>query len=141
MLAGVLNGMMKSAPVLILERSRDIKQLRATEPGSYSSDSVVVQHPWTRLELVAWQKKIFVLLFDGDELVHDGHTTHESHNWEKNLQEDLQHGSIVYFIEVFDEDTGESFEDYPHQMHTAKLTKEGRALLSVWTDKLLEEMG
>ena len=145
MLAGVLNGMMKSAPVLILER-QDLKSfhklntyLSSRQRRPIVEDSFRLRKTDT-IELTAWHRRVMVFAyFDGLERPNysgpvQGATEYVSVvNDLEHLVEAVKTGNVYFTVPSHN-------NAYPDDWFRVRLTAEGQAALSVWLDQVLEQM-
>lgn len=145
MLRGVLNGMMKSAPVLILER-QDLKSfhklntyLSSRQRRPIVEDSFRLRKTDT-IELTAWHRRVMVFAyFDGLERP----------NYSGPVQGATEYVSVANDLEHLVEaaKTGDVYfaapglnDSYPDDYFRVRLTPAGKAALSVWVDAVLEQM-
>jgi len=139
MLAGVLNGVIKAAPVLVMERGKDVKRVTALDGYLNSIQALSL----LEVELVALRDQVAVHIYAPSQKasVVRGVVGYEDPEGEYGMLRGddvalLREAAQTGFFLVEDP-TRHANESY----YRITLTKEGRALLSVWLDKVEEEMG
>lgn len=142
MLSGVLNGVMKQAPVLVLDKS-DVKVVHRF--NSHMARPVIGSRfkllEDEVIELIAWRKRVMVFVYIDPETGPRGPT------FSGPIQAGYRREGEDLAALVEAAKTGDVYfaarglnDSYPDDYFRVRLTPAGKTALSVWLDAVLEQM-